>query len=294
MPKDLKNNLLVSIPFVIIAGVFAALQGALVKYELKKIAIGVIFFFRFSIGLFLITVWTVSTAKPAIVSHLLKTSKIKLLVIRSLTGASATLLYYFGLKYGTLSSATILFQTIPIFVPFVVRIWLKIKIDHRLWWGLGLAFLGIIFILRPAATFFDKGSIIALGSGVLGSISSVAGRVLHYSESTQRITWYYFFFSSVYALLFFLGSIFSTPLVLERNDYLILALIGAAGFLFQFFFLSAMRFSPARLITPFIYFSMIFTVLLDVFYFNTHLVSFEVLGMILIIVGVVLNVFLYR
>lgn len=293
MPKELKNNLWISVPFVILAGVFAATQGAIAKHEIARLSGAAVFFFRFSIGFFLISLWTVTTSRPKTVKNLLKAHQKKLFVLRAVTGGAASLLYYYALSFISLSSATVLFQTIPVFVPIVSRIWLKIKIHQRSWFGLGVAFLGIVLIVRPDSTLLNPGSFLALGSGVLGAISSVSARRLHYTESSQRIIWYYFFLVTLISTVYFAMSWFFKPITIKQEDVVLLLLLGLSGLAFQYLFVVAVRFSPARLVTPFIYFSLVFTLLLDIFYYKIIPHYTEYVGMLCVIVGVVLIVWLF-
>ncbi len=284
---------MISIPFVLVAGIFAALQGAFVKTGVETMTSETIFFARYFIGFFLISAWTLLVARKNIIEHVVKTHKIKLMILRATTAGAASYCYYLALRHTTLSSATILFQTIPVFVPFVARFWLKIKIHGNSWWGLSLALIGIALILKPSGNFFNYGALFGLGSGVLGSISSVSARVLHRTESSPKILWYTFLLASLMGVVLFAISSFYVPFRPSRMDLLILGSIGIAGVLFQSLFVVAVRFSPARLVTPFIYFSLIFTVLLDFFYYKVKPDFYEVIGICLVILGVVLVVVLF-
>ncbi|MCH9630985.1 MAG: Pseudopaline exporter CntI [Chlamydiia bacterium] len=278
---------------MIAASIFAATQGAIAKYSNKMISTETLFFGRFLVGFILVGFWSAATVKPREAPRILEEKKVGLFVVRALCGGLATLFYYYGLKYTSLSVATVLFMTIPIFVPIVARIWLGVKIFHSLWWGLSVAFAGILCVIQPSPKFFTWGALLPLCSGILGAISTVAVRVLHYTSSSKKILFQYFFYCMLLGLVIFVIKAMVSPIVFSRTDYIYLLSLGVSGTCFQMFLIFAVRFAPARMITPFNYVAIIFTLGFDFFLWHKSPNIFQVIGIVGIILGAVLVVLLF-
>lgn len=293
MPKDLKNSLWIAIPLMISGSIFAAIQGAIVKFSSTSLDPETQFFARFLIGFILISLWSAATVKPKEAPNVLEERKLGLYILRAITGGGASYLYYVALRHTTLSVATLLFMTIPIFVPLVTRIWLKIKIIHNLWWGLGLAFVGVVLVLKPTPNQFNLGMLPALGSGILGAISTVIARMLHYRASSKKIVLQYFFHCMILGLIAFLIRSLITDVVFVKTDYLPLLTLGVFGALFQLFLTFAVRFAPARVVTPFNYACILFTLLFDMLIWKELPSVLQVVGIALVIAGAILVAILF-
>jgi len=69
--------------------------------------------------------------------------------LRAFMGLLALYCYFFALKKLELVDAILLLNTIPLFVPFVVWIWLKKRIAMPRVLALLVGFAGVIFVLNP-------------------------------------------------------------------------------------------------------------------------------------------------
>jgi len=65
-----------------------------------------------------------------------------------------------------LLNATLLVNTSPFFIPFLLMLFLKEPINHRLWWRIVLGFVGIIIILNPTAMIFQWHALLPLISSI--------------------------------------------------------------------------------------------------------------------------------
>jgi len=74
---------------------------------------------------------------------------------------------------------TLLNNTTPLFIPVITLLWLKIKIDEKIWWGILVGFVGIILILRPSAVgLIKEGDLYGLAAGIFLAIAYVALKIL--------------------------------------------------------------------------------------------------------------------
>lgn len=275
------------ISLFILAALFMALMGLSAKELSHTRTVEAMIFWRNLIGLILLSPWLLLHKQS------LKTKEIKVHLVRGITNYLAIFFYFLSLNYLPLSNATLLFNTIPIFIPIVAYLWQRIVIHKRLWWGLGVAFLGIIIALDPRQGFFQPASGLALLSGIAGAITLVSLRLGHYSETPSRLMFYLF---TINMALAFLSSLFSFEKswgALTAHDLFWLILIGVYGFCYQVASTLGAKFVPVRLGAVFIFFSVIFSFFFDHWIWKTAIPLSTYIGCALIIIGAILKVILY-
>jgi drug/metabolite transporter (DMT)-like permease len=63
--------------------------------------------------------------------------------------------FFYAIAHLRLADAVLLNYSLPLFMPFIERVWLREPFPRRLWWGVGLGFLGVLVILRPGPGIFQ-------------------------------------------------------------------------------------------------------------------------------------------
>lgn len=133
----------------------------------------------------------------------LRTTKLKYHIIRGVSGMLAFTFYSIAVTKIPLVNAVLLNNTTPLFIPIITLLWLKINIDEKIWWGISIGFIGIIFILDPTEKGFLKtGDLIGLASGISLAIGYVALRVLSKSDSFIAVVFYYSLIAVILSLPF--------------------------------------------------------------------------------------------
>lgn len=293
MTHGVRNNFGLSAVLVILGAFCMAIQGAFAKISFSSIFPETFLFARFLIGFMLVSLYCTATINPRSAPTYFVKSKQTVFILRSLAGTISAVFYYYGLEVMSLSASTVLFFTFPLFVPLVARFWLKIKIFHVLWWGLGTAFIGIILVVQPTQSLFKWQMILPLFSGVLTAISTVSTRVLHYHAPIKKSLFFYFFYCSLFAFGFFLVRGLISPMEITGRDFFYLGVVSVAGLLYQMSWTVAMRYAPARVTTPFGFFCVIFSLGMDVFFWHKTPNYLELVGIIAIILGAVLVAVLF-
>lgn len=297
MALDIKNRpkirLGIAIPLMLLASFFMALLALVVKISSDYLTTSSLIFWRNLIGLFLLLPWLqLATPRTSIVEKL-KTKEWKVHLLRALSGLACTFLFFYSLKFLTLTTATVLLNAMPIFVPLVVLAWHRISIHHPLWWAIGLSFVGILLIVQPGTAIFQPASLIALLSGIIGAVALVSLRSGHYTEPSWRLLFYLFAISTVCAGLFSLFSIETSWERLTFADIKFLILIGICGFAYQITLTMAIKFAPIRLLSPFLYLGMIFTWMFDKVIWNISFSAITLVGFFCVLAGVFLTLILY-
>lgn len=276
---------------MLLADLMIALQGASVKLAAEYFSSNFLVFIRFGLNLVFLLVWLGCNRKP--IKHTFYTTAWKYHAIRSLGGVGAIYGCYLGLVYLPISPATLLFFSFPVFTPLVTRIWLKIEIQPRLWWGLGMTFLGLVFVLKPGAGVFDFHAFIPLGGAVLAATAGVAVRKLHYTDSTNTILLYFFMTGVGVAGILQLFQIHLMHEVFHTKSVILLLLVGVFSTGFQWLYTAAARYGTARLLSPFLYLSFIFTTVEDIFIWKLPVHLGIVIGFFLLLAGTTLYVLMY-
>ncbi len=287
-----KKRLHLAIILMIIAAVFLAAQAVCVKLASDYFSTTFLTFARSFVNLVLLMIWVFLSPTSPKVSQLFKTNNYKHHAVRSIFGVAALYCFYFSINNFSLATGTLIFYSFPLFVPIAARVWLRVHFVHRLWWGLGIAFLGLLFVLRPGENLFNPLAIVPLIGAIFGATAVVAVRTLNYTEPWERITAYYFTLSVIVTATV----LFLIPNGNEVYTFKSLGLAFFAGLfaaIFQVLLTISAKFAPMRLISPFIYLSFIFGALAQYFVWGETIQSGVILGFCLIALGTVLLVFLY-
>jgi|GEM_PF-2452627 len=282
--------LLPGIGYMLLGGLLMSIQGLGVRLLKEDVTVEFIVFIRFLIC-FLISLFVsfvvrgeAGTARP---------KNWSLLLIRSLVAYFALMIVFVAIKYYNSGLVFAFFFSTPLFLPLIARLWLGVPILHRLWAGLGIALLGIVCVVNPFGEEVQPGLLFVLIAAILGGVSVIGVRVLHRTDSTRVITFSYFavgLFGSIVTLLFT-----STPYLTSYNVVVLSVLIGVGitGYLFQLFVTQALKYGPSRVLSPFSYSSSIFSLVIDASFFALIPSKISVIGVVLVIIGTVINVVMF-
>ena len=206
-------------------------------------------FFRFAISLILLLPWVIRSP-----SFQFKVHQPVRYATRILSALLALFLMFYALKFIPLVNALLLNNTAPLFVP-IIAYWLtKARTPHRAWLGIVIGFIGIALILHPNHQIFSSASLIALASGILAALAIVEMRVVSKTSSVIQMLFYYFLMSTIVSGLIALWQ-WQPP---TAQVWLLLLGTGIFGTLYQVFATMAYVTAPVRLMSPLMFFMVIF------------------------------------
>ncbi len=272
----------------VLAGfLFLSLVGVMIKLELSEGAnIAWVVLIQYITGLIII-----STVASKNNFRDLRTSKLKLHFIRGFTGILAFTCYAIAISKIPLVNAALLNNSAPLFIPIVTMIWLKNKIDEKIWWGISVGFIGIVFILDPSAgDLLKKGDLYGLAAGIILAVSYVALGQLTKTENFITILFFYTLTGFILSLPFALFNFPVPPLVVWI--YGISAGIFLTGYLFLLQY--AYRFVEAVKLSPLNFSVVVFTGILDWFIFGNVPGILTVIGIVLVSAGGILAITLHE
>jgi drug/metabolite transporter (DMT)-like permease len=124
----------------------------------------------------------------------------KMLLIRGLIGGVAGFLFFMSLSLTTVSMATMLNYSYPIFVTIFAIIFLKEKAGKETIIALVAAFVGVFILVKPDRAGLNIGNILAFASAMVAGVSILTMRELRKTDNSYMIYFSFSLFSAIYAL----------------------------------------------------------------------------------------------
>lgn len=282
-----------AIGFILLFSFFISIYSAAIKYISVEVPVTSIIVWNYIVGGGFLLIWMFLLFPKKKGLSYLKTKEIKNQSVRSLSRLASLFFFFYTLKHLAVADATLLLFTSSIFLPIIAYFWHRIGLHLQMWWGILIAFIGIGFILSPGKEIFRLDALVGVLSGITTAIAFLALRFAHYNEPSDRTLFYNYAIAGAGMLLFSLFAFESVwaPLTLNQMGWLFL--IGLLGFISQIFVTLASRHAPMRFLSPFMYLSAIFGMILDWTIWKT-VPSFSIyLGCFLIVLGNILMLVLY-
>lgn len=176
----------------------------------------------------------------------LRTSQIRLHVIRAILNVTATLLFFVGLAHTPLAKASALDFSAPLFAAVLAVVFLHERMPLRRLVALLAGVAGVLIVLRPGLGEIDLGALFVLASGATWGLTLIVIKVLSRNDSSLTTTIYVGLFTTPLALIAALP-VWQTP-SLEQFGWL--ALTGGLGGLGQLCLAQALRTTDVTLILP--------------------------------------------
>ncbi|RFP90913.1 DMT family transporter [Rhodobacteraceae bacterium 63075] len=192
---------------------------------------------------------------------------------RGFVGTAAMGLGFAGLGLLPLPEVTALGYAAPLLTVIFAAMFLGEKVRLFRLAAVGLGLVGVLVVLGPRLSAFSGetveraaalGAMLVLTGAICAALAQIYIRKLVQTEQTSAIV---FYFSVTSALLSLLTLPFGW-VVPTGPEALLLVMAGLLGGLGQIFLTSAYRFAPASVVAPFDYASMLFAIVIGVFFFD--------------------------
>ena len=276
------NKTSLGILFTLASAFFYAIQAAIIKAVGTGIPLPVLVFMQSFIAL-LILMPIIAIQQVKTSQNLFKTKVPILQFWRTLFSLGISYFLFAALHFTPLVDAVLLANTAPFFMPFILLIYAKQKIQHRLWLPLFIGFIGVIFILKPDTQVFNPHTFIALGAGLSMALSMMLVRKISAHDSSMTVVFYYFLFSSI------LAGIVSVPFwqPLSVTLILILLVIGVLFFLVQYLLALGLRYTHTQNVAVLYYANVIFAALISILIFGDKSSFISITGIVLTILSAI-------
>ncbi len=272
---DVKN----AIKFMIISALAFACMNIIVKH-LANVNSYQIVFFRSLGSLFFTFGYLIKNKIPFI------GNKNKLLILRSLVGAASMVFFFMSLKYLSVGTAVSLRYIAPIFATIFAVFILKEKIKPLQWVFFIVSFIGVL-ILKGLDTQIDTlGLIYVLIAAILSGLVYIMINQIGQTEHPVVVVNYFMFTAMVLGAVLSIGN-WVTP---KGMEWPLLLGLGVFGYFGQIYMTKAFQTASTNIIAPLKYVEVVFSMLLGVALFNEIYTFWSILGILLIITGLILNV----
>jgi len=274
VPKNLFAILL-----ILISVFFGSTMGALMKLAQTDLNVYTAGFFRFFLGLIIITPYILKSK-----FKVYKTKNFKVHLIRASLNLPAMLLGFAALTIVPFEKISALHFIVPFIVTILAVIFLKEKIHLYRISALFIGFIGMLVILRPGIIDVSIGIQMALLSSFIWAIVIVITKKLTESDSAITIlTYQYTFmtFLSFIVVLFF----WSIP---SLSSLIYIFLAACSGTILHIALNHAYKLVDVSMTQPFSFLGLVVASLYGYFLFDENPDMFTWIGSLIIFIGVTL------
>jgi drug/metabolite transporter (DMT)-like permease len=172
----------------------------------------------------------------------------------------------------------------PLVVMVLAVLFLSEKVGVTRWIGAGIGFAGVLIIVSPGDIAWSWGLAAAFGSVVFGSMATIQTRALKNENTTLMMV----FYTVGLSLLTLVPAVLAWQPV-QFGDWPLLLGIGLLAQLGQYCFLRAYQSTPANILAPLGYLSIVLATLAGFFVFGEIPGWTTLLGVIVILAGLQLS-----
>lgn len=214
-------------------------------------------------------------------------NKKKLLITRGVLGVTSMSLFFAATNHLTIGTAVSLRYTAPIFAAILAVVFLKEKIYKLQWVFFLVAMLGVFLIKGFAAEINTIGLILVMSSAFFSGLVYVIITKIGTDDHPVVIINYFMWISVLIGGILSINN-WKTP---QGNEWIILFSLGVFGYFGQLFMTKAYQLGTVNKIVPLKYVEVIFTMILGVLWLGDVYPVLSLLGVLMVIVALVLNVF---
>jgi drug/metabolite transporter (DMT)-like permease len=184
----------------------------------------------------------------------LKTASLSVHWSRALTGLVGMMLWFYALSITPANDAVALSFTMPIITALIAVVVLKEVVGWQHFAAMTVGFFGVLIVLRPDQSLFNKGGLIVLAATFTWAISNILVKKLTKSEAPRVIAFYLTLFMVPLSLPFAI-SVWAIP---SYRELVLLILMAFAANLAQISLAHAYKRADISEVLPFDFARLIF------------------------------------
>ena len=266
------------ISFMLIATLSFAIMNTMAKDLSELPAMQVVFFRALGSTVFIFPYMLINKIS-------IRGNNPKLLALRAVVGLISLVTFFMVLKRIPLGSAISIRYIGPIFGVIMAYFLLKEKVSFWQWISFAIAFSGVIVLkgFDIRIDYFSLGLVLtsAFFVGIVYILLSYLGKREHYLTIIN-----YFMMTSIFVSLVFCSN-WRIP---YSSEWVSVIGIGIFGLIGQVFMTRAFQLEETSLLAPFKYMELVYALILGFFFFGETYSFLAFSGILLIIVGMLLNI----
>ena len=255
----LEDNVPFGIAYMTLTTLFFVSLDAIAKYLIETLPVAQVVWSRFTFHLIFVGL----LLGPRLVTYV-RSNTLKLQLMRSALMAVTNAMFFIGLQFAALTTATSIVFLGPIFVTVLAIPLLGETVGLRRWIGVACGFIGAMIIIRPGSGVLDFAAIFFLGTAFTHACYQIMTRKIRAADHPYT-TLIYTAVVGAAALTCVMPFIWVMPTLFEVG---LMALLGACGAVGHYFLIKALQAAPAAAVVPFSYMSLPWATLYGFFLWN--------------------------
>lgn len=211
----------------------------------------------------------------------------RLLLARGIVGTLSVALYFFTLQHTSLPSAITLHYTAPVFAALIGVFMLKEPVSTQQWLCFGLSLIGVTLIngfsLTEVSWYIFSG---LAGAFFKGLASTIVSKIEH-KEHPLVVTFYAYLVTIPLAGMYLLHNF----VALQARDWLVISTISVLGHMAHYYTVKAYQIGPAASVSATSYIAIVYALLFGYLFLGETLPQLKLLGVFLVLLGVLFNLF---
>lgn len=211
----------------------------------------------------------------------------KALLLRGFFGSSSLVLYFITLQHMPLASAVTLQYLSPIFTAIMGIFIVREPVKPWQWVFFGISFLGVLMVQGFDSRIESRYLFLGIGSALSAGLAYNMIRQLKQTEHPLVITFYFPLVSLPVTMLLMSTITWVMP---QGSDWLVLILIGLTAQIAQYFMTRSYQSDELSKVVSLKYIGIIYALALGYFLFGERFSLEAHLGMVVVLIGVLLNI----
>jgi len=180
-----QNNVLKGILWTVSSAFFSGIMINMVKHVSAELNTAEIIFFRnvFAFAIFIPIIVYIGISK-------FKTKRLGIHFLRSATGLTSMMIYFYTVSQMNISVITALSFTAPLFTAIFAVYFFKDKMTIHQGFALFVGFVGVLIVARPDSEAFNPLSLLILVCTLFWALSGILIKKLSETESALQTTFY--------------------------------------------------------------------------------------------------------
>lgn len=187
---------------------------------------------------------------PRMGAGLVRTSNLRLQLMRGIVLIAASLLFMTALSRLPLAECTSVAFTAPLMIAALAGPLLGEEVQKRTWIALGAGFAGVLLVIRPGSVLFSWAALLPLASAVMMATYQMMTRRLAGRDAALTTLFYPAIVGTVLVPVVFPFSFVLPANALHLALFVGIGVVGSAG---HFFLIKAFHHAPASMLGPFTY-----------------------------------------
>ncbi len=204
--------------------------------------------------------------------------------LRTLSGWVGVTLIFAAVARIAVSDATAITFLNPVFGMLLAIVILREKVGPIRWLAAGIAFVGMLVLLRPGSGSFQPAALLALAAAMAMGLEVTLVKLLSGRETPLQILLVNNAMGAVISLIA-VGFVWQMP---TAGQWLALAAVGGVMVCGQALFIQSMRAGEASYVLPFSYATLVFATLYDYWIYATVPDAISLIGAGIIVGGAML------